>query len=191
MAAGGIISITRMSFDTQPINIDKAQGHGKCLFFIVVLEAQTVGAAGTGRHDKIGAVKRYYRFIISITAHDGIFVTQFMFYAQSITPAVAPVFWRWLWSKTFNINIQSIIGTPFGISTVQFYPGPVIEFMVVTNSPAVRQSNFPIRFGKNIPNSVDTISLKISIHSMGHFAAVNQADLIFSVKSIIGSRIPA
>ena len=41
-----------MSFDTQPIDIDKAQGHGKRLFFIVVLEAQTVGAAGTGRHDK-------------------------------------------------------------------------------------------------------------------------------------------
>ena len=26
---------------------------------------------------------------------------------------------------------------------------------------------------------------------MGHFAAVNQADLIFRIKSIIGSRIPA
>ena len=60
MAAGGIISITScyMSFDAQPIDIDKAQGHGKRLFFIVVLEAQTVGAAGTGRHDKIGAVKK-------------------------------------------------------------------------------------------------------------------------------------
>ena len=123
-----------------------------------------------------------------------------MFYAQSITPAVAPVFltitaWNSPTRYTHRIiktDIQSIIGTPFGISTVQFYPGPIIEFMVVTNSPAVRQSNFSMRFGKMITScNAAAVTSKICIHSMGHFAAVNQSDLIFRIKSIIGSRIPA
>ena len=55
----------------------------------------------------------------------------------------------------------------------------------------VRIERWKARYGQHISKWLETVGELDALCSLGHFAAVNQADLIFRIKSIIGSRIPA